>query len=79
MKTRSFGGRSLFASSVVVVVYVVVLFYYQSMRVFNKSNLESILKTTNGEREDLSGEREKCTRDDPFSFLFSLRVKTTTF
>ena len=53
MKTRSFGGRSLFASSVVVVVYVVVLFYYQSMRVFNKSNLESILKTTNGEREDL--------------------------
>ena len=73
MKTRSFGGRSLFASSVVVVVvYVVVLFYYQSMRVFNKSNLESILKTTNGEREDLSGEREKCTRDDPFSFLFSL-------
>ena len=40
------------------------------MRVFNKSNLESILKTTNGEREDLSGEREKCTRDDPFSFLF---------
>ena len=46
MKTRSFGGRSLFVSSVVVVVVtvvVVVLFYYQSMFcVFNKSNLESI-------------------------------------
>ena len=48
MKTRSFGGRSLFVSSVVVVVVVVtvvvvVLFCYQSMFcVFNKSNLESI-------------------------------------
>jgi hypothetical protein len=45
VKTRSFGGRSLFVSSVVVVVVtvVVVLFYYQSMFcVFNKSNLESI-------------------------------------
>ena len=46
MKTRSFGGRSLFVSSVVVTVVtvvVVVLFCYQSMFcVFNKSNLESI-------------------------------------
>ena len=47
MKTRSFGGRSLFVSSVVVVVVVtvvvVVLFCYQSMFcVFNISNLESI-------------------------------------